>query len=541
MSTEQLREALEARLAEIMPLFVEARDALPAISEAARKLHGISPTLAERMDAVGTKDWRAALASTAALAQQGEQTWQLHFSDARDFCRFASMLIGAAYTDAQMAVDRINHGTLGGEQPWGSVSAATPSPSAALSGTAEAGEPGILDCSHPVWWLESAIDDYIDGYTFEADEGSYTPTDTERAVIKDAFMGLLADTEFCAAMADVGIVAAHPSPAAPQGQGEPIEGAPQTGKRNCPACRNADSWGFPDKAFCASCTLTIDGNGTKFEPLNSWAGSNTPSRDAVAILAHDIRQQRLAARPTPAAGPTDVLRLLNAELVPTLIAVLRRREHTISDDDRGAMLEAADETVASFASDLPMLRLDGKTLPEFIGAELFEFQEAPEPDLSAAGAEFAKWFAANYYGEVVFGDPGWHAAIIFRNACAQIRLAASPTQPATEPAALSDAYKAIRAARRWLTTDLPEAKANALVELRKVNDDLYAAQPAKQTVSEPSEGQVEAAAKAICRGEWGVGEYAETCFSKDRSYYMNVARKALTAASEAGNRNGGAA
>lgn len=51
-------DRLRARLAEIMPLFVEARDALPAISTASAKLHNVDLSLASRMDAVGTKDWR---------------------------------------------------------------------------------------------------------------------------------------------------------------------------------------------------------------------------------------------------------------------------------------------------------------------------------------------------------------------------------------------------------------------------------------------------------------------------------------------------
>jgi len=44
-----LRERLDA----MMPLFQEARDALCAITLSAAKLHKISPTLADRMDAVG--------------------------------------------------------------------------------------------------------------------------------------------------------------------------------------------------------------------------------------------------------------------------------------------------------------------------------------------------------------------------------------------------------------------------------------------------------------------------------------------------------
>ncbi len=53
---------LFAKVSMVMPLFQEARDALTAISEAQRKLHGISPTLAARMDAAGTyslDDWQA--------------------------------------------------------------------------------------------------------------------------------------------------------------------------------------------------------------------------------------------------------------------------------------------------------------------------------------------------------------------------------------------------------------------------------------------------------------------------------------------------
>lgn len=51
-----------AKLRMVMPLFQEARDALTAITETQRKLHGISPTLADRMDDAGTfslDDWQA--------------------------------------------------------------------------------------------------------------------------------------------------------------------------------------------------------------------------------------------------------------------------------------------------------------------------------------------------------------------------------------------------------------------------------------------------------------------------------------------------
>ena len=49
------------KLAMVMPLFEEARDALTAISEQQRAVRCISPTLADRMDAAGTysiDDWR---------------------------------------------------------------------------------------------------------------------------------------------------------------------------------------------------------------------------------------------------------------------------------------------------------------------------------------------------------------------------------------------------------------------------------------------------------------------------------------------------
>ena len=51
---------LLAKLAMVMPLFQEARDALTAIREDQRIRHGISKTLADRMDIAGTfslDDW----------------------------------------------------------------------------------------------------------------------------------------------------------------------------------------------------------------------------------------------------------------------------------------------------------------------------------------------------------------------------------------------------------------------------------------------------------------------------------------------------
>lgn len=50
------------KLAMVMPVLQEARDALCALTEMQRKLHRIAPDLADRMDAAGTfslGDWRA--------------------------------------------------------------------------------------------------------------------------------------------------------------------------------------------------------------------------------------------------------------------------------------------------------------------------------------------------------------------------------------------------------------------------------------------------------------------------------------------------
>lgn len=44
--------------------------------------------------------------------------------------------------------------------------------------------------------LEKAIDAFVEDYVMEGDSGSYTPTEKERILIKDAIMGLLADPEW---------------------------------------------------------------------------------------------------------------------------------------------------------------------------------------------------------------------------------------------------------------------------------------------------------------------------------------------------------
>lgn len=69
-------EALRARVAELeerldamMPLFEEARDALPAITLGSAKLRGIRLDLADRMDDVGDPErWAARKSASAASA-----------------------------------------------------------------------------------------------------------------------------------------------------------------------------------------------------------------------------------------------------------------------------------------------------------------------------------------------------------------------------------------------------------------------------------------------------------------------------------------
>ena len=61
---------VERRFCAMLPLFQEARDALPAISLASAKLRGISLSLADRMDDVGIADrWKSVEAAEAAKEQ----------------------------------------------------------------------------------------------------------------------------------------------------------------------------------------------------------------------------------------------------------------------------------------------------------------------------------------------------------------------------------------------------------------------------------------------------------------------------------------
>lgn len=68
-----LAKSLQVRLAAVMPVFEEARDAITVITVDQCKLRGISLDLADRMDDVGIPDrWAARTAAIA--AQKGEET-----------------------------------------------------------------------------------------------------------------------------------------------------------------------------------------------------------------------------------------------------------------------------------------------------------------------------------------------------------------------------------------------------------------------------------------------------------------------------------
>ncbi len=69
---------------------------------------------------------RLRMAEAALRAQGGNSSWSIHFADGRDFCRYASLLIGAAYTHPQDALRRFDDGTLHGERTWGVVVASHP-------------------------------------------------------------------------------------------------------------------------------------------------------------------------------------------------------------------------------------------------------------------------------------------------------------------------------------------------------------------------------------------------------------------------------
>ena len=67
---------------------------------------------------------RAALATQPAPPSQGQ--WSIHFADERDFCRFASILIGAVYQNPMDALERFERESLWGEKTFGKVGASAP-------------------------------------------------------------------------------------------------------------------------------------------------------------------------------------------------------------------------------------------------------------------------------------------------------------------------------------------------------------------------------------------------------------------------------
>lgn len=55
----------------------------------------------------------------------------------------------------------------------------------------------LAEPSEAVAWTESAIDEYLSGYSLIGDDGDYTPTDDEKFVIKDAIIGFMSATPDC--------------------------------------------------------------------------------------------------------------------------------------------------------------------------------------------------------------------------------------------------------------------------------------------------------------------------------------------------------
>ena len=73
----------------------------------------------------------AAMKEAAQEPQPG--SWSIHFEDGRDFCRHASLLIGAAYISADDALKRFQDNSLYGERTFGKVYAAAPAKPAAMT------------------------------------------------------------------------------------------------------------------------------------------------------------------------------------------------------------------------------------------------------------------------------------------------------------------------------------------------------------------------------------------------------------------------
>lgn len=70
--------------------------------------------------------------------------------------------------------------------------------------------------------LEQIIDDYVDDYVMEGDDGTHWPTESEKCLLKDAVMGLLADHEWNSAWGKI-VEGSKQAPQVPMTDDEIIE------------------------------------------------------------------------------------------------------------------------------------------------------------------------------------------------------------------------------------------------------------------------------------------------------------------------------
>lgn len=63
--------------------------------------------------------------------------------------------------------------------------------------------------------LQAVIEEYIDGYTFEGDNGYHQPTGAERILIMDAIQGMLVDDDFITANRALDATAHRSEPSVP--------------------------------------------------------------------------------------------------------------------------------------------------------------------------------------------------------------------------------------------------------------------------------------------------------------------------------------
>jgi len=67
--------------------------------------------------------WAERLEEAERDARRTDRQWSIIFANERDFCRFASMLIGAVYTCGDDAMKRFEQNTLCGESTHSKVTA----------------------------------------------------------------------------------------------------------------------------------------------------------------------------------------------------------------------------------------------------------------------------------------------------------------------------------------------------------------------------------------------------------------------------------